>query len=141
MASLVPFGVGWPMTAALRARSAREREAFVVWIEGLDVSDAQRRVLTVLLGMVEESELVDARSAGVTYSAEVARRAGCLGDADAVLCELVDAGFLTVHPAAEVFEDMRPGMIFRIRRPDVVLTIESAGLLWRADAWPMKRAA
>lgn len=137
MASLVPFGVAWPMTAALRARSAREREAFVVWIEGLDVPEAQRRILTLLLEMVEEAELVDGRCAGVTYSAEVARRLG-LDDVDELLRDLVGAGHLTVHPAAEVFEGRRPGIVFRLRRPDVVLTVQSAGLLWMVDSWVRK---
>jgi len=135
---VVPFGVKWPATAALKDRRAREREAFVEWIAGLDVLEDQRRVLAVLLGMVDDTELVDARCAGVTYAAEVARRAGALGDIEAVLGELVAAGYLTLHPAAEVFPEPRPGLVFRLRRPDVVLTVESAGLLWMADSWVRK---
>lgn len=137
----VPFGVRWPSTSGLKARCVREREAFAAWIRGLDVSEEQRVILAILLGMVEEAELVDARCAGVTYLAEVARRAGGLGDIDGLLQELVDAGHVALHSAADVFGEKRPGVVFRIRRPDVVLTVESAGYLWTADAWPRKRAA
>lgn len=140
MASLVPFGVKWPATAALKDRRARERAAFVEWIEGLDVPEDQRRVLSVLLGMVDDSELVDGRCAGVTYPAEVARRVGSLDDVDGIFLALAAAGYLTLHPAAEVFEDKRPGVVFRLRRPDMVLTVESAGQLWISDAWPRRSA-
>jgi hypothetical protein len=140
MASLVPFGVKWPTTTALQERPEREHAAFVEWIDGLRVPKVQREVLMVLLGMVDRAELVDGRCAGVTYPAEVARRAGSLDDVDGVLRELVTAGHLSVHSAAEVFEDQRPGIVFRIRRPYVVLAVESAGSLWLADAWPRKRA-
>lgn len=133
-AGLLPFGVRWPETEELRERSARERQAFDEWIPGLDVPETQRRVLDALLGLVDDVELVDARCAGVTDTAEVARRAG-VEDVDSVLEELVTARLLTLHPAADVFAEPRPGMVFRIRRPDVVLTIESAGPLWQADAW------
>lgn len=142
MTSLLPFGVQWPATPELKARCVRERAAFAAWIDDLDVPDAQRHVLTVLLGFVAEAEMVDGRCAGVTYSAEVARRVGGSEDVDSLLHELVSADYLTVHPAADVFEDdKRPGIVFRIRRPDIVLTFESAGLLWRADSWPIKRTA
>lgn len=136
-ARLLPFGAKWPATEALRARSFRERQAFDEWIAGLDVSETRRRVLAVPLEMVDEAELVDARCAGVTHPAEVERRAGTK-DVHAVLEELVADGLLTVHSAAEVFPDPRPGFVFRIRRPDVVLTIESAGPLWQMDAWNAK---
>lgn len=139
--SSLPFGVKWPATAELKARCSVERQAFVEWINDLDVHPLHRRVLTVLLGLVAEAEMVDARCAGVTYSAEVGRRAHCLGEVEEVLRELVHAGHVTVHSAAEVFGQKRPGIIFRIRRPDVVLTVESAGSLWLADAWPRKRTA
>ncbi|MFK4299873.1 hypothetical protein ABH924_005063 [Arthrobacter sp. GAS37] len=141
MASLVPFGVKWPATAALKDRRVRERAAFVEWIEGLDVLEDQRRVLSVLLGMVDDVELVDGRCAGVTYPAEVARRAGGLEDVEGILLSLEAAGHLSLHPAAEVFEDKRPGIVFRLRRPDVVLTVESAGPLWISDAWPRRSVA
>jgi hypothetical protein len=136
MNGLVP-GVKWPATAELKERCERERLGFVDWVAGLDVSEVQRRVLVVLLGMVVDGELVDGRCAGVTYMAEIARRVG-LDDVDELLRELVGAGHLTVHPSAEVFEDRRPGIVFRLRRPDVVLTVESAGLLWMADSWVRK---
>lgn len=144
MASLVPFGVKWPATAALMDRRARERALFVEWIEGLDVPEDQRNVLSVLLEMVDDGELVDGRCAGVTYLAEVARRAGALDDVDAVdgiLHGLAAAGHFSLHPASEVFGDKRPGIVFRLRRPDVVLTVESAGQLWISDAWPKRSAA
>lgn len=96
MASLVPFGVKWPVTAALKDRRAREREAFVEWIDGLDVPEDQRRVLSVLLGMVDDVELVDGRCAGVTYPAEVARRAGELEDVDRILPALEAAAVVEV---------------------------------------------
>lgn len=140
MASLVPFGVKWPVTAALKDRSARERAAFAEWIDGLDVPADQRTVLAVLLDIVHDVELVDARCAGVTSAAEVSRLAGALRDVEAVLGGLVAAGYLTLHPAAAVFADPRPGLVFRIRHPDVVLTRESAGTLWGMDAWTAKTA-
>lgn len=144
MAGSMPFGVTWPATAALKDRRARERESFVAWIHDLDVPEDQRKVLTVLLGMVDDSELVDGRCAGVTYAAEVARRAGALDDVDTVegiLHGLEAAGHLSLHPASEVFKDNRPGIVLRLRRPDVILTVESAGQLWLADAWPRKSVA
>lgn len=139
--SLMPFGVKWPTTAESKARCSMEREAFVEWINDLDIPTLHRRVLTVLLGLVAEAEMIDARCAGVSYSAEVGRRARCLSEIDETLQDLVDAGHLTVHSTADVFGEKRPGIIFRIRRPDVVLTVESAGSLWLADAWPRKRSA
>ena len=144
MTRALPFGVKWPATAALKDRRTRERETFVAWIHDLDVPEDQRKVLTVLLGMVDDSELVDGRCAGVTCPAEVARRAGALDDVDTVdgiLHGLEAAGHLSLHPASEVFEDKRPGIVFRLRRPDVVLTVESAGQLWLADAWPRRSVA
>lgn len=141
ISSLVPFGGKRPVTPESKARCSLERQAFADWIDSLDAPAVQRRILSVLLGMVAEAEMVDGRCAGVTYSAEVARRAGSLEEVDETLQELVAAGYLTVHSAAEVFGEKRPGIIFRIRRPDVVLTVESAGSLWPADAWPRKRSA
>lgn len=35
--SLLPFGVKWPATAELKARCSVERQAFVEWINDLDV--------------------------------------------------------------------------------------------------------
>jgi hypothetical protein len=141
MASLLPFGVMWPATPFLSDRAAAEREGFAGWINSLDVPEDHRKVLTVMLGMIDDNELVDGRCAGVTSAAEVARRAGALGDVEAVLGELVSTGNLTLHPAAEVFGDKRPGVVFRLRRPDVVLTVEAAGQLWIADAWPRRSVA
>ncbi|MGO4585562.1 hypothetical protein AB4Z38_17015 [Arthrobacter sp. 2RAF6] len=124
-------------------RRARERESFVAWIHDLDVPEDQRNVLTVLLGMVDDSELVDGRCAGVRHAAEVGRRAGALDDVDTVegiLHGLEAAGHLSLHPASEVFKDKHPGIMFHLRT-DVVLTVESAGQLWLADAWPRRSAA
>lgn len=84
MAGSMPFGVKGPATAAVKDRRARARESFVACIHGLDVPEDQRKVLTAVLGMVDNNELVDGRCAGVTYTAEVARRAGALDDVETV---------------------------------------------------------
>ncbi|MDQ0236643.1 hypothetical protein J2S91_002998 [Arthrobacter bambusae] len=134
----------WLATAALKGRRAREHESFVAWIYDLDVPEDQRKVLTVLLAMVDDSELVDGRCAVVRHAAEVGRRAGALDDVDTVdgiLHGQEAAGHLSLHPAAEVFGDKRPGVVFRLRRPDVVLTAESAGQLRIADVWPRRSVA
>lgn len=141
MAGSMPFGVRWPATAALKDRRARERESFVEWIHDLDVPEDQRQVLTVLLGMIDDNELVDGRCAGVTYTAEVAGALEDVDTVDGILHGLEAAGHLSLHPASEVFKDNRPGIVFRLRRPDVVLTVESAGQLWIADAWPRRSLA
>lgn len=97
-------------------------------------SRSQRVALTVLLEMVDRVEFIDGRCADFIYPAEVARRAGISVGIDDVLRALVAGGHLYVHPAAEIYEDKRPGIVFRLRRPDVVLTAESAGPLWKADS-------
>lgn len=144
MAGSMPFGVKWPATAALKDRRAREHESFVAWIHDLDVPEDQRKILAVLLGMVDDSELVDGRCAGVTYAADARRHAGALDDVDTVngiLHGLEAAGYLSLHPASDVFKDNRPGIVCRLRRPDVVRTVESAGQPWLANAWPRKSVA
>lgn len=139
MKSLLPFGTEWLMHGALRDRATREREIFRSWIAALDVSANHRHLLCELLDMMDEREFVEGRAACVTYEAELARRTG-LGDSLAsTIAELVSAGLLTSHPAAGVFADGRPGAVFRIRRPDVVLTVEAAGPLWMADSWVRRK--
>ncbi|MDP9904687.1 hypothetical protein [Arthrobacter bambusae] len=134
MATLVPFGIKRTTLAAMQKHAEMEHAAFVRWIDGLQVPEVQRAVLTVLLEMVDRAEFMDGRCAGVTYPAEVARRAGVPVGVDDVLRALVNRGHLSVHPASKVFDDRRPGIVFRLRRPDVVLTPESAGPLWMADS-------
>lgn len=138
--SLLPFGTPWPMRGALRERATQEREVFRSWVAELDAPAGQVRVLSELLELMDEREFVEGRAACVTYEAELARRTG-LGDSlEGVLGDLKDAGILTSHRAAEVFEDGRPGVVLRIRRPGVVLTIEAAGPLWLKDSWVRNRA-
>ncbi|MDO5867134.1 MULTISPECIES: hypothetical protein [Paenarthrobacter] len=136
MTTLLPFGTEWPMNFTLRERAAREREAFGSWIDALGIPSLQRTILTELLELMDEREFVEGRAACVTYEAELARRSRVdeqsLMD---VLDVLAAAGLVTCHPACEVFDDPRPGMVIRIRRPDVVLTVEAAGPLWLADSW------
>ncbi|MGO4653086.1 hypothetical protein AB4068_15490 [Arthrobacter sp. 2RAF22] len=134
MATLVPFGLKRPAAAAMQDCYDQEHPAFMRWINGLKIPRVQRVVLTVLLGMVDRVEFMDGRCAGVTYPAELARRAGVPLGVEDVLRALVNGGHLSVHPAAEVFDDRRPGIVFRLRRPDVVLTVESAGPLWKVDS-------
>lgn len=138
MTTLLPFGTQWMMDGALRDRANREREAFRSWVDGLDIPAEQERVLSAVLDMVDEREFVEARAACVTYEAELARRTG-LGESLAVVIDaLKAAGLLTSHRAAEVFGKTRPGVVLRVRRPDVVLTVEAAGPLWMADSWVRK---
>ncbi len=135
MSSLLPFGTDWSMHGNLRDRAAAEYEVFQAWVDGLDLSKAQVRVLSELLEMMEPREFVEGRAACVTYEAELARRTG-LGDSlGDVLDELKSAGLLTSHPAAAVFGDNRPGVVLRVRKPGVVLTVEAAGPLWVSDSW------
>lgn len=133
MARMLPFGVDWPVNAAMRERVAYERARFVSWIEQQQVPEVQRLVLCALLDKVDDSEFVDGRCAGFTYAAEIARRTGIPTGVEEILHALETADYLCLHPAGEVFGDQRPGIIFRIRRPDVVLTVQSAGPLWKAD--------
>ncbi|MDE8670836.1 hypothetical protein PY310_19885 [Pseudarthrobacter sp. H3Y2-7] len=129
------------MNGALRDRAAQVSENFRSWVDGLNLPDDQVRVLSELLGMMDAREFVEGRAACVTYEAEVARLTG-LGDSlNAVVADLVSAGLLTSHPASDVFPDRRPGVVFRVRRPDVVLTVEAAGPLWMADSWVRRRSA
>lgn len=133
MKNLVPFGTPWPMNATLRERAACEREAFRSWVDGLAIPSSQRRVLIELLGLMDEREFVC-----VTYEAELARRTGLGESLGSVIDDLAAAGLLTSHRAADVFQNGRSGLVLRVRRPDVVLTVEAAGTLWLADSWTRK---
>ncbi|WP_409017291.1 hypothetical protein [Arthrobacter sp. MP_2.3] len=126
------------MHGSLRERATAEYEAFQAWVAGLDLYEMQSRVLSELLEMMDPREFVEGRAACVTYDAELARRTGLGESLPGVVGGLVDAGLLTSHPAAEVFEDGHPGVVFRVRRPDIVLTIEAAGPLWAQDSWLRK---
>lgn len=107
----------------------------VYWVAKLDAPGGQVRVLNELMELMDEREFVEGRAACVTYEAELARRTG-LGDSmEGVLKDLTGIGLLTSHKAAEVFVDKRPGLVFRLRRPDVVLAFESASPLWLANSW------
>jgi hypothetical protein len=139
--SLLPFGTSWLMDGALRKRAIREREVFRSWVAELDAPAGQVRVLSELLELMDEREFVEGRAACVTYEAELARRTGLGESLGAVVSDLVDAGLLTTHRAAEVFEGDRPGVVFRVRHPGVVLTVEAAGPLWMADSWVRNRQA
>lgn len=139
MQGLVPFGPRWPLTTRTVTRAAGEREFFLAWIESLDVTPQQAAVLTTLVEMAEDRELIDGRCAVNSYPAEIARRAVIREDFDEVIRPLVEAGYLTAHPVSSVGLT-GPGIIFRVRRPDIELTIESAGPLWPEDAWIAMRA-
>jgi hypothetical protein len=138
MHGLVPFGPRWPLTDRTAARAAVEREFFLAWIESLDVTHQQAAVLKAVVEMAEARELVDGRCAVNSYPAEVTRRAVIREDFDEVIRPLVKAGYLTLHPVSAVGLT-GPGTIFRVRRPDIQLTIESAGPLWPRDAWTAMR--
>jgi hypothetical protein len=135
MSTLLPFGTDWPMHGQLREVAARESERFQSWVDDLALPEEEIQVLSEFLRMTDDREFVEGRAACVTYEAELARRTG-LGDSlGDVVSDLVGSGLLTSHRAAEVFEDDRPGVVFRVRRPDVVLTMDAAGPLWLADSW------
>ncbi|MEO3939462.1 hypothetical protein V3C41_00070 [Paenarthrobacter nicotinovorans] len=122
------------MSASLRTRAEAGRKSFRSWIGDLDVPAHQRRVLAELVGLMDEREFIEGRAACVTYEAELARRTGLEEDLPEVLDALIDAGLLTRHKASAVFNDGRPGLVLRIRHPEVVLTEEAAGTLWMADS-------
>lgn len=132
----LPFGTLWPMNyLGLQERASAEFAAFENWVSGLELDPEQQLVLTELLGMMPASEFVEGRAACVTEADELGRRTG-LGEAVvAVLEGLETAGLVTNHPATRVFDDQRPGVVLRVRRPDVVLTVEAAGPLWMKDSW------
>lgn len=140
MHGLVPFGPRWPLTDRTAARAVRERQYFLGWIEALGVTPQQAAVLGALVEMTEDREFVDGRCAVNSYPAEVARRAMIREDFNEVTRPLVEAGYLTAHPVSAVGLT-GPGTIFRVRRPDIQLTIESAGPLWPQDAWTAMRTA
>lgn len=122
--SLLPFGTHWPMDARLRERASQEREVFRSWVAGLEIPGSQGQVLAELLALMDEREFVEGRAACVTYEAELARRTGLEDALQSVL----------------VFQDNPLGVVLRIRRPGVVLTVEAAGLLWLKDSWVRERA-
>jgi hypothetical protein len=132
--SILPFGTPWPMHGELRERASQEREAFHSW-----VAERQVRVLNELLGLMDEREFVSGRAACVTYEADFALRTGLRNTLPVVLADLKNADLLTSHRAAEVFNDGRPCVVLRIRRPGVVLTVEAAGHLWLKDSWVYNR--
>ncbi|MCD4850594.1 hypothetical protein LN996_07210 [Arthrobacter sp. AK01] len=127
------------MSASLRTRAEDGRESFRSWIGDLNVPKNQRLVLTELVGLMDEREFIEGRAACVTYEAALARRTGLEGDLPEVLDALIDAELLTRHKASAVFNDDRPGVVLRIRHPEVVLTVEAAGTLWIADSWVRKQ--
>ncbi|WAH99758.1 hypothetical protein [Arthrobacter sp. MMS18-M83] len=122
------------------ARAAGEREFFLAWIESLGVTPSQERVLKALVEMAGVRELIDGRCAVVSYPDNVARRALVSEGFADVTRPLIREGLLTLHPVSAVGLD-GPGVIFRVRRPDIELTIESAGPLWPQDAWTAVRYA
>lgn len=141
MSNFLPFGTDWPMDDRLRDRAAVQYRGFQEWISALDLFAGQERVLSELLSMMSSTEFVEGRAACVTSTDDLAQRTGLGESLDGVLANLVDAKLLTKHSAAEVFGDTRPGVVLRVRKPDVVLSVEAAGLLWMPDAWTSRRAA
>lgn len=75
----------------------------------------------------------------VPPEAELARRTKLGSFLNDALEGLRGAGLLVSHQTAEVFRGNRPGMVLRIRRPSVVLTVEVAGPLWPEDVWVTSR--
>ncbi|MGO4431769.1 hypothetical protein AB4Y88_00280 [Paenarthrobacter sp. RAF9] len=92
-----------------------------------------------LVGLMDEREFIEGSAACVTYKTELARRTGLEEELPEVLNALIETGLLTRHKAAAVFNDGRPGLVLRIRHPEVVLTVEAAGTLWIADSWVCKQ--
>jgi len=136
--SFLPFGTPWPMDGAQHERAIQEREVFRSWVAELDAPVGQVRILTELL--IDEREFVEGRAACMTYEAELARRTGLGTSLECVLKDRTGAGLLTSHRAAEVFKDGRQGVMLRILRPGVLLTVEAAGPLWLKDSWVRNRA-
>uniref|UniRef100_UPI003F49252B hypothetical protein n=1 Tax=Pseudarthrobacter oxydans TaxID=1671 RepID=UPI003F49252B len=119
----------------LQERASAEFAAFQSWVSGLELDPAQHAVLTELLGMMPASEFVEGRAACLTEAEELGSRTGLGESVGAVLDDLEAAGVVTSHLATTVFDDQRPGVVLRVRRPDVVLTVEAAGPLWIKDSW------
>lgn len=134
--TVLPFGTVWPMHyLGLQERASAEFEAFQTWLSELELDPVRHAVLMDLLGMMPASEFVEGRAACVTEAIELGRRTGLGKSVGAVLADLEAEGLVTNHPAAMVFDDRRPGVVLRVRRPDVVLTVEAAGPLWLKDSW------
>lgn len=134
--TLLPFGTAWPLyRLGLQERAAAELAVFQNWVSGLELDPEQQLVLVELLGMMPAHEFVEGRAACVTEVEELGRRTQLGESVAAVLAGLETAGLVTNHSAARVFNDQRPGVVLRVRRPDVVLTVEAAGPLWMKDSW------
>ncbi|WP_432246154.1 hypothetical protein ACRB8A_19205 (plasmid) [Arthrobacter sp. G.S.26] len=119
----------------LQERAAAKIAVFRNWVSGLELDPAQQVVLTELLGMMPASEFVAGRAACVTEAEELGRRTGLGESVGTVLEDLETAGLLNSHLATKVSDDQRSGVVLRVRRPDVVLTVEAAGPLWMKDSW------
>ncbi|WP_454812839.1 hypothetical protein [Paenarthrobacter nitroguajacolicus] len=126
------------MNASLRARAEAGRESFRSWIDALDIPAHHGRVLAELVDL-DEREFIEGRAACVTYEAELARRAGLEEELPEALDSLTDTELLTHRKAAAVFNEGRPGLVLRIRHPEVVLTVAAARTLWIADSWVRKQ--
>lgn len=118
----------------------------------LDALGGQMRLLIEHLELMDEHDFVEGRAACIIDEAQLARCTG-LGDSlEGVLKDLTGTGLasrkaaevfeggrpeahMTARPAAEVFVGRRLGLVFRLRRPDVVLAVESTGPLRVADSW------
>ena len=139
--NMLPFGTQWPMNASLPIRrNHREREVFRSWVAGLEIPGSQGQRLAELLELMDELDFVEGRAACVSYEAELGRRTGLSDSLQDILKDLKDAGLLTSHFAGQVFEDGCPGVVLRIRRPGVVLSVEAAGPLWHKDSWVHQKA-
>ncbi|MDR6508505.1 hypothetical protein J2805_004221 [Arthrobacter oryzae] len=89
-----------------------------------------------LVAMADERELWSGRCALVSYPDEVARRSVVRENFNEVLGALVRAGHVTTHSAALFARESALGIIYRVRRPGVILSSELAGPLWPEDARP-----
>ena len=137
----VPFGRLEPLTQERLMEAAEEVQRFVEWIDALDVDPEGRRVLRTLLDMATRAdarELVTGRCAVRSYPAEVARRSLVRDDIAAVLQSLVEAGHITMFPESKLGSS-GPGVIFRVRRPDVVLCRAAGANLWPEDTRAYRR--
>jgi hypothetical protein len=136
----LPFGTAWPMHYdALQERAAGEYAAFQSWVFAPGRPPLEERVLTELLSIMPASEFVEGRAACVVETEDLGSRTGLGQSVVDVLDSLELAGLVTSHAAATVFRDQRDGIVVRVRKPDVVLTIEAAGPLWLRDAWTALR--
>lgn len=134
--TVLPFGTAWPMhDDGLRDRTATELDEFQKWASGLDLGSEQQSFLLTLLDMTPASEFVEGSAACVTGPEELARRSGLGASVEEVLESLESIGLVTSHSADSVFGDQRAGIVVRVRKPDIVLSVEAAGSLWLRDSW------